>query len=276
MYKRLFIILIFLIAVLGFAAFAIIVQSTKLKTETRTIQSGVGQRQYAIHLPGTYNGVTKIPAIIAFHGRTSNPFFFEVNSQLSRVAAREGFAMLYPSWDASVMGEDDVIFTKDIVIDVTRKYAIDANRIYLLGFSNGALMTQRLITEEPGMFRAAAMISGFVKEEEIPQKQATPTPIPVMLMYGEKDKTVPYTSFSESMRYWTIRNGCALSPEQLEKNDQFVYYRYTFCMENATVQAYVIKDRGHIWPNSLLDKIRNPFSDTLPATETVINFFKEL
>lgn len=275
MYKRLFIISIFLVAVLGFAVFAIIFRSTKFKTETRTILSDTTQREYAIHLPDTYNGVSKLPAIIAFHSNTDNPLSFEINSQLSRVANREGFVILYPSWDASATGMDDHAFTKDIVADMSKQYAVDTGRIYLVGFGTGAHLVQRLLTDDPGMFRAAAMIAGFLTEEDTPQKQQGAIPKPVMLVYGAKDKTIPYTMFNDSMRYWTIRNGCALSPEELEKNDQFVYYRYTFCMDSTTVQAYVIKDRGHVWPGSLTDTLMRPFDEAFPTTETIVSFFKD-
>ena len=84
---------------------------------------------------------------------------------------------------------DDVGFLKDLIVRVAADFAVDAGRIYVSGFSNGAMMANRIACEAPELFAAVALVGGRVE----PGFECAPTrALPLLQMNGGQDETVPY------------------------------------------------------------------------------------
>jgi poly(3-hydroxybutyrate) depolymerase len=94
----------------------------------------------------------------------------------SRLADREGF-IVYPEgigilgflqhWNAGhCCGKavednwNDVAFIEAAIDGTCRQYAVDKRRIYMIGFSNGGMMTYRFAAERSSLLAAAASVSG--------------------------------------------------------------------------------------------------------------------
>ena len=108
---------------------------------------------------GLERGARHYPLIVALHGAYGNGAFMERYSGLSRLADREGFAVVYPDaagsfWRISADGAD-VRFI-DVLLDrVLAGGCFDAARVSAVGVSNGAGMVARFAWDE-----LAARLSG--------------------------------------------------------------------------------------------------------------------
>jgi len=78
--------------------------------------------------------------------------------------------------------------TKELLDTLQRQYpAIDANRLYITGLSNGGYGTWDAIERWPNYFAAAAPIAGAGD----PSKAAVLTSLPIWAFHGSADSTVP-------------------------------------------------------------------------------------
>jgi len=78
--------------------------------------------------------------------------------------------------------------TKELLDDLQRQYsAIDSNRLYITGLSNGGYGTWDAIERWPTYFAAAAPIAGAGD----PSKAAVLKNLPIWAFHGSADSTVP-------------------------------------------------------------------------------------
>lgn len=82
---------------------------------------------------------------------------------------------------------DDVGMLLALIDSIKVQYSVDDSRIFVTGFSNGAFMTQRLLCEQPQLFRAAASHSGT---KAVTLAQCEDNAIPVVHFHGTADQTV--------------------------------------------------------------------------------------
>ena len=84
---------------------------------------------------------------------------------------------------------DDVGFLKSLVAKVRSDLAIDSNRSYVTGFSNGAMMTHRIACEASELFAAVALVGGRVE----PGFECMPTnKRPLLQINGGRDVAAPH------------------------------------------------------------------------------------
>jgi polyhydroxybutyrate depolymerase len=123
---------------------------------------------------------------------------------MSPLADTEGFVVAYPAglgfpanWNAGgccgstfEVDRDDKGFIRAVVEDIGARTCIDTARTYIMGFSNGGMMTVRLACEMSDTFAAAATVSGSAV---IPLEGCVPSkPIALMHIHGTADALVPY------------------------------------------------------------------------------------
>ncbi|MBI1763852.1 MAG: dienelactone hydrolase family protein [Acidobacteria bacterium] len=95
---------------------------------------------------------------------------------------------------------DDVKFVQVIVELLTKHYAVDADRFYVTGFSNGGQFAQRLLVQMSDVFAAFALCSigrGFNAEDFTHANDYTSAPFQprtVMHMIGELDPKLNYAA----------------------------------------------------------------------------------
>lgn len=106
----------------------------------------------------------KVPLVIYFHGIGCVPLYGAEQSGWHDIADRENFIVVYPQpsiekrwnvWDDDRL-PSDFAFIFALIEHLERKYAIDATRIYISGFSMGSMMTNALAAAYPEKFAAAA------------------------------------------------------------------------------------------------------------------------
>ncbi len=112
---------------------------------------------------------------------------------------------------------DDVGFLKKLFGRVAADFDVDTSRYYVSGFSNGAMMANRIACEASTLIAAVAMIGGRVE----PGFECTPsTPVPLLQVNGGADEVVPfdgrvslsgyfYASTASIAEHWNDGAACA-------------------------------------------------------------------
>ena len=211
---------------------------TLAKATLQEISHTVGEkhRRYLI-----YNASTqKRPLVVVLHGwrrsgqtiRGEGKLDEDLYAGLDRLATAEDFTTLYPvavngMWNlkagqkskawGNAEPPDDVAFISSLIKRLIMEGVADSKRIYLTGFSNGAIMSYRLLCTIGDTFAAAAPISGTMSVTTGDNCNTGFLP-PLFAMMGTKDPILPYDgwldplggelSIPEVFRLWNERFGC--------------------------------------------------------------------
>lgn len=94
---------------------------------------------------------------------------------------------------------DDIGFLKFLVATVRDELRVDAGEFFVSGFSNGAMMANRIACEASDLFAAVAMIGGRVEAGF----ECTPTHrLPLLQVTGGRDEVVPFDGRLSSDSYF--------------------------------------------------------------------------
>lgn len=114
-------------------------------------------------------------------------------------------------------GVDDVEFLAALIDRLADTDGIDRSRVYLVGFSNGAAMTIRVLLQAPELLAGAAIIAATLPAPEnllpVTTEPTDPPDVPIVLFHGTRDPLVPYEGGMASL--WGMKpRGVGLSAEQ--------------------------------------------------------------
>ena len=96
---------------------------------------------------------------------------------------------------------DQLLASEHAVLDgiasVAKQYGIDPHRVFIGGFSQGAVLTYLLALSHPERFRGAVVLSGAILPSELPLLQSQPgfdrrARIPMFVGHGTADTTIPF------------------------------------------------------------------------------------
>ena len=172
------------------------------------------RRSFLVHVPTGYTADEPLPLVVVVHGAFSSAKKLERRSGFSDLADREGFVVLYPNgvglfglfrhWNgghccgkARRAGIDDVGFVMGLVDEVRAGLAIDPDRVYLVGHSNGGMLTHRIAATRGAELAAAAVVSGTIGGHPSPDEPEwiipPPThPVPMLIIHGADDPNIPF------------------------------------------------------------------------------------
>jgi predicted peptidase len=152
--------------------------------------------QYLLFLPENYleESEKKFPLIVFLHGsgERGTRIGHVEKLGLPKVAPqREGFPfiMLAPQCPRDHWWEDAEItqMVMGMLDEVSRKYRVDPERVYLTGLSMGGFGTWEIATEFPERFAAIAPVCGGGNIYRVKRLKD----VPARIYHGEKDTTVP-------------------------------------------------------------------------------------
>jgi poly(3-hydroxybutyrate) depolymerase len=144
-----------------------------------------GGRQMLVYVPSHLAPAGSRALVVVLHGGLGNALRIasgqsESGLNMNAVAEQNGFIVAYLNgtpvtlrlspdmlgWNAggccgqpAANGVDDVTYIRGAVADLIARYGIDPARVFGMGHSNGAMMTQRLVCET-NLYAAAVAISG--------------------------------------------------------------------------------------------------------------------
>jgi len=180
--------------------------------------------------------------VVVLHGYGQGAEF-DRYFNLDPVVTAEGALVAYPLgtrdglgrrfWNANTVccdfferGVDDVAYLEAVIDDVASRRAVDPKRVYVVGYSNGAFMAQRLACELSDRVAAIVSVAGVNVLED---GECQPSErVAVLQVHGDADPvvhylggrlgagTAEYPSVRESIEGWRARNGCDAAPEARE------------------------------------------------------------
>jgi polyhydroxybutyrate depolymerase len=238
-----------------------------------------GERAFLLTVPDAHDGEIPVPLVLAYHGLAEQAARFAAVTDLSSLAADEGFVVVFPEgsgspprWDSRPGDNVDVTFTVELLDALDADLCLDRDRVYATGFSNGAFLVGEAACQLSDRLAAVALVSGA----RAPATCDLSRPVPVLAMHGTADPILGFNGgvgsipgiwegdelevdsfdasgpgFPTAMGTWAERNGCLTTPST-RADDERITKTYD-CPARSAVVFEIVVDGGHTWPGSVIE-----------------------
>lgn len=246
----------------------------------RQLQIGGLERTYHVHLPAGAAPAAGFPLLIMLHGGTGNGSRMEQKSGFATLADQQGFIAVFPDGTGLLNGRytwnaydccgyaqrknvDDVGFISALIDQMIADFDVDPTRVYVTGYSNGAMMTFRLACELADKIAAAAPYAGALDTDTCAATQ----PVPILIMNGEDDQNVPVAGgrspdagapsqndrvdkpTSYAVETWVGIDSCSTTPVVTDSEAAQIS-TYGGCIDGSAVEQILIHNWDHAWPSA--------------------------
>ena len=236
------------------------------------------QRDYILYIPEIYDGSSDVPLVLNFHGFGSNATQQMVYGDFRDIADTEGFLLVHPEgttfignqfWNVGFPGLssniDDVGFTEALIDELATLYAIDLDRVYATGMSNGGFMSFLLACQLSEKIAAVASVTGSMTQDTFDDCNAQ-RPTPVLQIHGTEDDVVLYNGntlsipIADVISYWVDYNNCETTPTtttfpDIDPSDgsTIEHSVYEDGDNGITTEHMKVIGGGHTWPGSVIN-----------------------
>ncbi len=236
-----------------------------------------GNRPFNLFVPTTYSSGVPAPLVVALSGYNQTGAQFEKYLNLTPVAQADGFLYVHPDGSKDSHGirfwngtpeccnfyspkVDDVAYIMSIIAAVSAQYAVDANRIYIIGNSNGGFLANALACKHADQIAAVVNIAGGSYTNAAACKPSVP--VSVLEIWGTKDETFkinhilgrPIPGAVKIFNMWGDINRCSLpsitSPVKLDLDVKVpgletTVMQFQGCLGATAIDFWKIAGAGH-------------------------------
>ncbi|MEM7306618.1 MAG: PHB depolymerase family esterase [Planctomycetota bacterium] len=262
----------FIPAALAFAAALSSAASAQLIVKDVDVD-GVA-RQYLLYLPAGYDGTVDLPVLLNYHGGSGTMFGHLALTDMRPLADAEGFLLVHPQglpdkegftiWDSIgpfSIGTDEIGYAEAMIDSLDAEYAVDLDRVYACGYSNGANMVWELGCFLSDRIAAVGAVAGSMWTWT--ETLCTPTrPFPLVSIHGTFDFYNPWSGgppFSlgliEASEYWVQNANGNLTPTIVDVPDTAPFdgstvdhHTWSGGDECVDIEHYKVVGGGHDWP----------------------------
>lgn len=248
------------------------------------------QRTYHLYVPTARRGdqteAGAAPLLLALHGGGGSGTQFEEQSRFDELAEANGFLVAYPDgtpltplrrarvWNGGrccgpaadgvddAGDPDDVAFLVAVIDDIAATHAVDPDRVFVTGHSNGSIMAVRLACERADRIAAVASQAGPLVTDDGACRPSRP--VSVVALHGTADANVPYEGGAgkrtgdlvfppaeDNITRLAAAEGCAGQAEVLPPpaaGDPVRILRWTRCGDRGvTVGLVAVEGAAHAW-----------------------------
>lgn len=271
------------------------------------------ERSYIVHVPKLASERRPLPVVLSFHGGGGWAAQQQDSTRLHELGGRERFIVVYPNgtgrlrnrlltWNAgsccgfaAESSVDDVGFVEALLDDLARRTPVDRARVYATGFSNGAMMAQRLAAERPDLVAAIAPVGGAMvlvgrePRAAVPVMHIHSVDDPRALYAGGlgppfpgTDHRVEHPPVAGSLARWSRANGCLPAGSVVETRTEGAHtgekLSFAPCSSGAELIHWKLTVPGHVWPGAAAtsrERITGPATTVIDANEEIWKFFRD-
>ena len=270
---------------------------------SHAITVGAVPRTYTLHVPprtlrGTGTTVLPYPLVIVLHGSSSDGKTIQTESGMDVVADSALFLTAYPDgtggrfnvlapdWNAGTCcggayrdGIDDLAFINSLITHISQHVAVDTKRIYVAGFSAGALMAYYAGCRLSLTVAAVASVEGSLADDNCRPSKA----VSLWAVHGTDDDQVDFNEPSAtplitavpaiaralppSVQYWATLQKCTGGSTKAVAAAVSLT-TLTGCANAAGIEFNRIFGGTHGWPGGTVEpgSVR-PMSDLRASLE---------
>lgn len=230
-------------------------------------------RDYIQYLPNGFDaGTESLPVVFCLHGLGDNAQNMSgIGLNIMSDTAR--FIPIYPQGITNNYGQtawnngtllssnvDDLSFFNAMMNLMINDYNVDPTRIYVCGFSMGAIMSYHLACNMNDRIAAIGVMSGAMSTNDY--NSCSPNYLtPVIHIHGTNDATVPYDSgalptlqlATQSFQFWRNQHSCAPAVDSTRFADTasdgltFDDFVVQGCAPNASVELIRVNGGTHTY-----------------------------
>jgi predicted esterase len=175
---------------------------------------------YYLYLPETISG-EKLPCLVFLHGLGGN-----TKSCLWVLSRQQRFAVIAPTfgignWDKPGGAE----FVVDVVREALAAFPLAPGKVFLMGYSNGAMGVTRGAIKEPGLFKGLIYLSPITEDELFSAKEFSgqSRDCPILFLHGGRDTRIP-RSFVEGTAGCLRRSGFDVRLKMYDDEDHYLLF----------------------------------------------------
>jgi len=248
--------------------------------------SDVGDPALAFHpparlrLPISLQAGERVPLLLVLHGFGVSPSLLIAKAGLNQVADQKKFAYLAPEGAHDSLGRpfwnagnsccdlehqsiDDVKRLRELLDANLASASIDPKRVFVIGYSNGAFMAQRLACDLGDRVAGVVSVAGAAPADDVACVQGSA--LSFLEIHGDADPVVhygggtvfdrsdvaPHPSATGTAKFWARHLACSGELHDLSSLDLEPYIegretavqRYDAC--RGAVELWTVKGGGH-------------------------------
>lgn len=236
-------------------------------------------RPFGVFVPSSVTPGVPAPLIVLLHGYSGNGSQIEAYFGLEPVAQERGILLVHPSgtpdaygnrfWDAAeacCRGEsppvDDSAYLNEVVDAVSQRYAVDPDRIWFVGHSNGGFMSYRMACDHADRVAAIVSLAGTTHLD--PSLCKPSAAVSILQIHGTQDSVIAYDGGEifdreypgvlPTLRSWMqhdrcngdlVDTGLTLDLDVDLEADETEVLRASGCPAGVDVVLWRIKDGSH-------------------------------
>jgi polyhydroxybutyrate depolymerase len=235
-----------------------------------SIAIGGDERVVDLYMPDIASGDTA-PLLVLLHANGESPFVMEQESRIGELAARERIIVALPPardhrWVVMVSPGDPITQSADadyvagLIERLVDDLPVDGQRVFVAGFSMGAVLTERMACQHADLVAAVALNAGAPWSDECSPSR----PVPILVMHGTADTTFRIALAGEVVTRWRELDGCNGAPATTQLSDVATSELSEDCAGGSAVQLVRYAGSGHRW-------LANP-----DATDVLWSFFSRV
>jgi polyhydroxybutyrate depolymerase len=240
-----------------------------IRTTTTSLSVGGVARTFVVLAPTAQT--SPLPVIVVLQGSNAAVSSEITRDEFTPLVRTDEAILVYPagygeSWNvaadnccgpAAARGVDDVAFIADVVARLRVTQSMQADHIYLVGFSNGGKLAYQVMCTEPQLFDAFAVVAATPLST---CRATVQPPRSVLIAVGAEDPELPISSLAVpaaqalagATATWRERDGCSASAATATTIGSATISTWSSCAGRTRVQAVQYVRLPHLWPTSSL------------------------